>query len=80
MDAACGERGFVNLEVTLLCCGAVPSLNYMQYHFPQGFARFVLSAFEPSIVGLEDWQVRDTAFSLVLVIRGSCTSEVVLYA
>lgn len=31
----------------------------LQYHFPQGFARFVLSAFEPKIFDLEDRQVRE---------------------
>lgn len=59
MDAAYGERGFVDLRVTMPCCGAATSLNDLNYHFPQGFARFVLSAFEPGISDLEDWQVRE---------------------
>lgn len=59
MDAAYDERGFADLRVTLPCCGAVSSLNDLRYDLPQGFARFVLSAFEPNILDLEDWQVRD---------------------
>lgn len=59
MDAAYSEHGFVALAVTLPCCGAASSLNDLHYHFPQGFARFVLSAFEPNIFDLEDWQVRE---------------------
>jgi hypothetical protein len=59
MDAAYSERGFADLTVTLPCCGAASSLNDLHYYFPQGFARFVLSAFEPNIVDLQDWQVRE---------------------
>jgi hypothetical protein len=40
-------------------CGAASSLNDLQYYFPQGFARFVLSAVEPNIFDLEDGQVRE---------------------
>ena len=59
MDAAYGDRGFADLEVTLPCCGAASSLNDLQYYFPQGFARFVLSAVEPNIFDLEDGQVHE---------------------
>lgn len=59
MDAAYGESGFTDLAVTLPCCGAASSLNDLKYHFPQGFACFVLSAFEPNVSDLEDWQVRE---------------------
>jgi hypothetical protein len=59
MDAAYSERGFTDLAVTLPCCGAASSLNELQYDFPQGCARFVLSAFEPNIFDLEDGQVRE---------------------
>jgi hypothetical protein len=59
MDAAYGEHGFVDLRVTVPCCGAATSLNDLMYHFPQGFARFVLSAFEPHVSDLEDWQIHE---------------------
>jgi hypothetical protein len=59
MDAAYGEQGFADLRVTVPCCGAATSLNDLNYHFPQGFARFVLSAFEPHVSDLEDWQVHE---------------------
>jgi hypothetical protein len=59
MDATYGERGFADLRVTVPCCGAATSLNDLTYHFPQGFARFVLSAFEPQVSDLEEWQVRE---------------------
>ena len=59
METAYGEQGFADLRVTVPCCGAATSLNDLTYHFPQGFARFVLSAFEPHIADLEAWQVRE---------------------
>jgi hypothetical protein len=59
MDAAYSERRFADLAVTLPCCGEASSLNDLRYDFPQGFARFVLSAFDPNISDLDDWQVRD---------------------
>jgi hypothetical protein len=59
MDAAYGERGFADMRVTVPCCGATTSLNDLTYHFPQGFARFVLSSFEPQVSDLEEWQVRE---------------------
>jgi hypothetical protein len=59
MDAAYSESGFTDLRVTVPCCGAATSLNDLTYHFSRGFARFVLSAFEPPVADLEDWQVRE---------------------
>jgi hypothetical protein len=59
VDAAYGGSRFADLRVTTPCCGASTSLNDLQYYFPQGFARFVLSALEPHITDLEDWQVRE---------------------
>jgi hypothetical protein len=57
MDTVYGPGGFTNLAVTLPCCGAASSLNDLRYYFPQGFARCVLSAFEPNVPDLEDWQI-----------------------
>lgn len=59
LGAAYEESHFADLGITLPCCSAVASLNDLHYHFPQGFARFSLSAFEPNIFDLEDWQVRE---------------------
>lgn len=59
MDVAYDANHFADLSVTLPCCGATASLNDLKYHYPQGFARFILSALEPNIVDLEDWQVRE---------------------
>jgi hypothetical protein len=59
MDAAYTTSRFADLRVTVPCCGAATSLNDLRYHFPQGFARFVLSAFEPQVSDLEEWQIRD---------------------
>jgi hypothetical protein len=63
MDAAYGEQGFADLRVTVPCCGAATSLNDLHYRFPQGFARFILSAFEPHVSDLEDWQLCEGLFS-----------------
>jgi hypothetical protein len=46
MDAAY-QTGFANLLVNVPCCGAVSSLNDLQYELPAGFARFVLKVRDP---------------------------------
>jgi hypothetical protein len=69
MDSAYGEHGFADLAVTVPCCGAASSLNDLHYYFPQGFARFVLSAYEPNIFDLEDWQVRELEELLGCMLR-----------
>jgi hypothetical protein len=59
MDAAYGASRFSDLRVTVPCCGAATSLNDLIYHWPQGFARFVLSAFEPQVDDVQEWQLRE---------------------
>ena len=40
--------GFIDLAVTLPCCGFENSLNELQYEGPAGFARFILEARNPN--------------------------------
>src|SRR5687768_2518213 len=47
------DEGFQDLEATLPCCGITRSLNDLNYHFPQGFARFVLEAMNSDSLELE---------------------------
>lgn len=47
------ESQFNNLDIVVPCCGSKASLNNLDYHSPQGFARFVLSARNPDIQGLD---------------------------
>ncbi len=48
------KTGFSNLTIKSPCCGADISLNNFVYHWPAGFARYVLSAYNPSITGWLD--------------------------
>jgi hypothetical protein len=59
LDAAYSERGFADLSVTLPCCGRSASLNDLTFRGPQGFARYVLSARNPTRFDLDDWQVHE---------------------
>ena len=36
-DAYSGNKGFVNLDVTMPCCASKTSLHTLDYNFPQGF-------------------------------------------
>jgi hypothetical protein len=42
------EKGFTDLVITTPCCGTACSLNDLKYHWPAGFARFVLEARNPN--------------------------------
>jgi hypothetical protein len=46
MDTAHRDR-FSSLEVVMPCCGSRTSLNELRYHWPMGFARYVLQADNP---------------------------------
>jgi hypothetical protein len=46
MDTAY-QTGLTNLLVNVPCCGAVSSLNDLQYELAAGFARFVLEVRDP---------------------------------
>lgn len=41
-------ESFDNLDVTVPCCGAVVSLDTLRYDWPVGFARFEVSAMNPT--------------------------------
>jgi hypothetical protein len=56
MDAAY-RTNFANLSVILPCCGAMLSLNDLQYEWPAGFARFTLEIRNPG-GDLDDYQLR----------------------
>lgn len=45
--------GFCNLEAKLPCCNSTFSLNELRYDWPQGFARFALTARNPNVRGIE---------------------------
>lgn len=59
MDAAYKTR-FEDLSVTMPCCGGQTSLNQLRYQCPAGFARFVLSAYNPNLSD-EDLTASDLA-------------------
>ncbi|MDZ5446397.1 hypothetical protein U2F26_27300 [Micromonospora sp. 4G57] len=43
-----GSLSFDHLDVTVPCCGAVVPLNSLHYDWPIGFARFEVSAMNPT--------------------------------
>ncbi|MEU8218257.1 hypothetical protein AB0C47_21130 [Micromonospora taraxaci] len=43
-----GSPSFDHLDVTVPCCGAVVPLNGLHYDWPIGFARFEVSAMNPT--------------------------------
>jgi hypothetical protein len=49
---------FSNLDIVVPCCGSRTTLNHLNYNFPQGFARFVLTARNPGIPEFDE-QTRD---------------------
>ena len=53
MDRAAADD-FEALAVTLPCCGASSTLNDLVYHWPAGFARYVLEAMNPGPAGFLD--------------------------
>lgn len=54
--AIASKTAFKNLSVTSPCCGAVTSLNDLNYVWPAGFGRFVLEATNPQIENLTNAQ------------------------
>jgi hypothetical protein len=57
VDRAYYNNQFTDLHVTVPCCGGNASLNDLEYRFPQGFARFILTALEPPMSNLDAGQV-----------------------
>ena len=48
MDEA-HKSQFSNLDIVVPCCGGRTTLNHLNYNFPQGFARFVLTVRNPGV-------------------------------
>lgn len=42
-----GGNGFLDLSIALPCCGGKSSLNELKYHFPCGFARSMITIYNP---------------------------------
>ncbi len=43
------QTHFSHLEIEVPCCKSKITLNNLQYHFPQGFAKFILTAKNPNV-------------------------------
>jgi hypothetical protein len=43
------ESNFIDRSVTMPCCGRETDLNALRYHWPAGFARYILRALDPGI-------------------------------
>lgn len=41
------ETQFIDLDITLPCCGTKSSLNTLTYQWPAGFARFIIEILNP---------------------------------
>lgn len=50
------QRSFALLPQTLPCCGSVASVHQLDYSFPQGFARFSITAINPRIGAMSPQQ------------------------
>ena len=58
------ENHFRNLNLQMPCCGAISSLNDLDYEYPIGFARFVLQARDPHLLmGFDPHKKRDLSAS-----------------
>jgi hypothetical protein len=56
MDEDFDGKGFTFSERLMPCCGVKHTLHELRYQFPQGFARFELSAMNPAVEGLTEDQ------------------------
>lgn len=61
------NAGFPLNSVKLPCCGALKSLDRLEYDWPQGFARFSIEAMNPGMADLTDEQLQ--AFEAALGCR-----------
>ena len=48
------ESQFGNLDVRVPCCTEQTTLNNLTYHFPQGFARCILSVTNPDVSEIDE--------------------------
>ncbi len=58
MDEA-HQSKFRNLDIQVPCCGSRTTLNDLNYNFPQGFARFTLTARNPGIPELDEQSIKE---------------------
>jgi hypothetical protein len=58
------DDGFTDLTVTVPCCASRTSLNDLDYHWPTGYARFELAAWNPDRDWLTSWELTDLAGAL----------------
>ncbi len=58
MDEA-RKSQFSNLDIVVPCCGSKTTLNYLNYNFPQGFARFILTARNPDVQELDKQSIEE---------------------
>ena len=56
MDKA-HKAQFKHLEIEVPCCKSKTTLHHLKYNFPQGFARFILTARDPNIAELDESSV-----------------------
>lgn len=49
MDSDFGDQGFDLKTHKMDCCGKQHTLNELKYTYPMGFARFVLTAYDPQV-------------------------------
>jgi hypothetical protein len=59
LDTTYAANGFADLGVVVPCCGTRAPLNDLTCHWPQGFARFILTVAEPNFADLTAAQVRE---------------------
>lgn len=68
MDVAWRGR-FTDLGIVTPCCGAHTSLNHLEYDWPAGFSRFVLTVTNPDRRWLSSDELADVARSLGCPVR-----------
>jgi hypothetical protein len=56
--SAAFERKFLDLAVTMPCCGGQTTLNDLWYDLPQGFARFAIEVTDPGATELPEEVLR----------------------
>jgi hypothetical protein len=61
--------GFTDLSTEVPCCGALISLNDLDYDWPQGFARWRIEVFEPHCERLGDADVGQLSEALGHAVR-----------
>ena len=63
------ERQFESLEVQARCCGALVSLNDLDYGWPVAFGRFVIEVANPQSDGLSKHELEQLGSTLGCAVR-----------